>query len=67
MKNIIKITTLILTMALFVNCQEDEAEVGEIIAPTNLVITAEVLGVDAANPNGDGSGFVKLTATQTML
>jgi hypothetical protein len=63
MKNIIKITTLILTMAFFVNCQEDEAEVGDIIAPTNLVITAEVLGVDAENPNGDGSGFVNLTAT----
>lgn len=63
MKNIIKITTLILTMAFFVNCQEDEAEVGNLIAPTNLVITAEVLGVDAENPNGDGSGFVNLTAT----
>ena len=63
MKNIIKFTTLILTMAFFVNCQEDDAEIGDIIAPSNLVITAEVLGVDAANPNGDGSGFVKLIAT----
>ena len=63
MKNIIKITTLILTMAFFVNCQEDESEIGDIIAPSNLTISAEVLGVDAANPNGDGSGFVKLTAS----
>jgi hypothetical protein len=63
MKNIIKITTLILTMAFFVNCQEDDAEIGDIIAPSNLTITAEVLGVDADNPNGDGSGFVKLTAS----
>ncbi|MFD2914506.1 glycoside hydrolase family 16 protein [Psychroserpens luteus] len=63
MKNIIKITTLILTMVFFVNCQEDEAEIGDIIAPSNLVITAQILGVDAENPNGDGDGFVTLTAT----
>nr|WP_321228006.1 glycoside hydrolase family 16 protein [uncultured Psychroserpens sp.] len=63
MKNIIKITTLILTMAFFVNCQEDEVEIGDIIAPSNLVITAQVLGADAENPNGDGDGFVTLTAT----
>ncbi|MFT7049852.1 MAG: hypothetical protein ACJAZK_000441 [Psychroserpens sp.] len=63
MKNIIKIATLILTLALFVNCQEDEAEVGAIIVPTNLVITADILGLDAENPNGDGSGFVNLTAS----
>ncbi|WP_323789905.1 glycoside hydrolase family 16 protein [Psychroserpens sp.] len=63
MKNFIKITTLILTMAFFVNCQEEEAEVGDIITPTNLVITAEVVGVDVDNPFGDGSGFVKFTAS----
>ncbi|WP_033958691.1 glycoside hydrolase family 16 protein [Psychroserpens jangbogonensis] len=63
MKNIIKIATLILTLAFFVNCQEDEAEVGDIIAPTNLTITAEIIGQDTLNPYGDGSGFVNLTAT----
>lgn len=63
MKNIIKVTVLIFTLAFFVSCQEDDAEIGDIIAPSNLVITAEVLGVDADNPNGDGSGFVAITAT----
>jgi hypothetical protein len=50
-------------LAFAMGCQEDDADIGEIISPTNLVITAEVLGVDADNPNGDGAGFVKLTAT----
>ncbi|MCK8479824.1 glycoside hydrolase family 16 protein [Psychroserpens algicola] len=63
MKNLIKITVLMLTMACFVNCEDDDATVGDLIAPTNLTITAEVIGVDADNPNGDGSGFVKLTAS----
>lgn len=63
MKNIFKLTSLILTLAFAVGCQEDDAEIGEIISPSNLVITAEVLGVDGDNPNGDGAGFVKLTAT----
>ena len=63
MKNIIKITTLLLTMAFFVNCQDDEAEVGDIVAPSNLVITAEVIGADIDNPFGDGSGFVKFKAS----
>lgn len=63
MKNLIKLLTLILTMAFFVNCQEDEAEVGDIIAPSNLVITAEIIGADVDNPFGDGSGFVKFTAS----
>ncbi|MDT0558453.1 family 16 glycosylhydrolase [Ichthyenterobacterium sp. W332] len=44
-------------------CQEDDASIGEITAPTNLVISAEIIGQDAANPNGDGSGFVTLRAT----
>ncbi|WP_047545770.1 family 16 glycosylhydrolase [Psychroserpens sp. Hel_I_66] len=63
MKNIIKITTLIFTLAFFVGCQDDDVQIGDITAPSNLTITAEVLGVDADNPNGDGSGLVKLTAS----
>ncbi|MGS2726458.1 glycoside hydrolase family 16 protein [Psychroserpens sp. BH13MA-6] len=63
MKNLIKIACLILTMTLVSNCQDDDASIGDIVAPSNLQITAEVLGVDADNPFGDGSGLVKLTAT----
>ncbi|MFK8059813.1 MAG: glucan endo-1,3-beta-D-glucosidase [Polaribacter sp.] len=39
-------------------CQEDEYSFGEIVTPSNIQITAEIKGVDAANPNGDGSGEV---------
>nr|WP_321222598.1 glycoside hydrolase family 16 protein [uncultured Psychroserpens sp.] len=63
MKNIIKITAFLFTLACFVGCQDDDAQIGDIIAPSNLTITAEILGVDASNPNGDGSGLVKLTAS----
>ncbi len=63
MKNIIKFTSIILTLTLFVGCQDDDANLGNLIAPSNLEITAEILGVDADNPNGDGDGFVEFTVT----
>jgi len=63
MKNI-KYTLLSCLSFLFVlvACQEDDAEFGEIITPSNLVISADIFGQDAANPYGDGSGVVNLTA-----
>jgi hypothetical protein len=47
----------------FLGCQDEDYSIGDIIAPTNIVITAEVVGVDAENPFGDGSGFVNFKAT----
>ncbi|WP_179354181.1 glycoside hydrolase family 16 protein [Winogradskyella vidalii] len=63
MKNI-KYTLISCLSILFVlvGCQEDDAEFGEIISPSNLVITADIVGQDDANPYGDGSGIVNLTA-----
>lgn len=46
----------------FVACQEDDQQFGEVVAPTNLTIEAEIVGADADNPNGDGSGEVIFTA-----
>ncbi|MGB0878980.1 MAG: family 16 glycosylhydrolase [Polaribacter sp.] len=46
----------------FFGCQENDYEFGDIITPSNVVITAEIIGVDASNPNGDGSGMVNFTA-----
>lgn len=43
-------------------CQE-EHEMGALITPTNVQLSAEIVGVDDENPNGDGSGFVNFTAT----
>lgn len=63
MKNLKYIVLSTFTMLLlFTNCQESNPSFGDIIAPTNVTITAEVLGVTADMPNGDGEGFVTLTA-----
>ena len=51
-----------LTIAL-IGCQEDDYSFGEIIAPSNIQISSEIVGVDEANPNGDGSGVVNFTAS----
>jgi hypothetical protein len=44
-------------------CQKQEYSFGELRNPTDLTLTAVVAGVDANNPNGDGSGQVTITAT----
>ncbi|WP_439129395.1 PKD domain-containing protein [Polaribacter sp.] len=49
--------------ALFYGCQENDYSFGEIITPSNIQVTAEIVGADANNPNGDGSGVVNFTAT----
>ena len=48
---------------IFTGCQENEYSFGEIVTPSNIQITAEIVGADAANPNGDGSGVVNFSAT----
>ncbi|KJD34063.1 glucan endo-1,3-beta-D-glucosidase [Tamlana nanhaiensis] len=55
---------IILSLVLLVlSCQEDDATIGEIIAPNTVEISAEIVGADTDNPDGDGSGFVNLIAT----
>ena len=49
-------------VSLIYSCEEDY-EVGDIIAPSNIEIQVEKVGADANNPNGDGSGTVNFTAT----
>ncbi len=51
------------TILAFLGCQEDDYSFGEIIVPSNIQISAEIVGADASNPNGDGSGVVNFTAT----
>ena len=43
-------------------CQK-QYELGDLIAPTNVTLAFEIVGADAENPYGDGSGQVKFTAT----
>lgn len=49
--------------AAFYGCQENDYTFGEIITPSNIIITSEIVGADASNPNGNGSGVVNFTAT----
>jgi hypothetical protein len=49
-------------MVAFTGCQENDYKFGEIVSPSNLTITAEIVGADAANPFGDGSGTVNFSA-----
>jgi len=62
MKNIKYILGLFLTLAFFVSCEEETFEFGDIIAPSNLQISTEIVGQDV-NPTGDGSGVVHVKVT----
>ena len=61
-KIIIKIVFLF-AILLMTGCQKDDYAFGKITAPSNIQITAEIVGKTAAEPYGDGSGIVKLVAT----
>lgn len=64
MKRIFKsFGVLFLFSIVMVGCQEDEPDLEVIVAPSNLQVSIELVGADADNPNGDGSGVVNLTAT----
>jgi hypothetical protein len=60
-KNILGV--FFLSILLFTGCQEENKEFGDLIAPTNITLSYEVLGQDDENPNGDGSGIVNFSAT----
>ena len=65
-KKMKKIVLKILSLAFILcisSCQDENQEFGNIITPTNIVISADIVGADTNNPNGDGSGAVNFTAT----
>jgi len=53
-----KIVIVLFFGLLISNCQKEDFEFGEISSPTNISITASLVGKDATNPHGDGSGTV---------
>ncbi|SHG94889.1 family 16 glycosylhydrolase [Flavobacterium johnsoniae] len=61
-KLIIKIVSLF-TILLMTGCQKDDFTFGSITTPSNLKVTAEIVGKTADAPYGDGSGIVKFAAT----
>jgi hypothetical protein len=65
MKTNIKFNIGIFFLLLFVlaGCSEDNYSLGDLTPPNNVAITADVVGKDATNPDGDGSGKVNFTVT----
>lgn len=47
------------------NCKKTDYSLGDIKTPSALALTASIQGLDAANPNGNGTGKVDFTATAT--
>jgi hypothetical protein len=64
MKNTFKaflgIAALILV---FSACKKQDYSIGDLTAPSNIVINTELVGQDVDHPNGDGSGDVKISIT----
>jgi len=63
MKNIFKSTLAFFSIILLFGCQDDDKDFGDVVAPSNLTLSYEIAGVDADNPNGDGSGLVNFYAS----
>lgn len=63
MKTIKYYITFVLALITLMSCEEDNYEVGDIIAPSNIKLSYEIVGEDSNNPGGDGSGLVNFTAT----
>lgn len=64
MKNILKIKNIFFaSLLLAVGCSEPDYELGDLTAPSNIVVTTELVGQDDDNPFGDGSGEVMITVT----
>ncbi len=53
---------LLISSSILSACQDDDAQLGAIVAPSDLQIITDIVGQDAANPAGDGSGLVNVTA-----
>lgn len=62
-KNIKHFLSVMILIIVFYGCQKTNYTLGDLSAPTELTITTEIVGQSTANPNGDGSGDVKITIT----
>lgn len=67
MKTIIKklFSILFVLLLTLTSCTQETYTLGDLTAPTNVVINAEIVGKTAENPDGDGSGDVKFTVGGT--
>ncbi len=66
MKNNLKsLFGVLLLLVIFTGCKKKDYSLGDLTAPTNIVLNAEVVGQDATHPDGDGSGDVKFSIVAT--
>jgi len=63
MRKLKKIIGIVVCTFIVCSCQEDDQEFGEITIPNNISLDFQIVGMDADNPNGDGTGFVDFEAT----
>ncbi len=56
---------LFLLAVVFSSCKKAEYTLGDIITPTGLTLNTVVVGTDAANPFGNGTGKVDIKVTAT--
>ena len=57
----IKYFTLFTLLIVIGSCKKKEYKMGDLTAPSNVVINTTIVGQDATHPNGDGSGDVKIS------
>jgi hypothetical protein len=62
-KNNISLAIFSSLLLMISGCKRESFSFGEVTAPSDLALTATVVGADAANPNGDGSGSVQVKVT----
>ena len=59
-RNIIGLLVLLFILG---GCKKTTYHMGDLVEPTNVVLNTEIVGQDAAHPDGDGSGDVKIHIT----
>lgn len=53
------------TIIVVIGCKKEKYSFGNIVNPTDVTVTTAIDGVNAANPNGGGSGKVTITTAGT--
>lgn len=59
-KHIFIIFALLLVIG---SCKKKNYSIGDLSAPSEVIINTNIIGLDATHPNGDGSGNVEITLT----
>jgi len=62
-KNIVPAFIFLSLLLIVSGCKREKYSFGELKAPSELAVTATVVGADATNPNGNGTGSVVINAT----